>query len=167
MAQAFADQARRRLADDHRGVLTLRAQAARAGGDLGDPSAALRTLAEIRQAAEGSLGRADPDTLSIRLQEARFRMESGLIDAALADSVALAAEARTTLTPGDPLGTASDEHVALCRGLSGDARGAREGYAALARELELNLRPRHPASGIRHPASDDVAGPHRSQPVDR
>jgi hypothetical protein len=88
MAQGLADQARRRLGDGHRDVLTLRSQAAQAGGDLGDITAAVRSLAEIRREAEDRLGRADPDTLSIRLHEARFRMESGLIEAALADFVA-------------------------------------------------------------------------------
>ncbi|WP_200307872.1 tetratricopeptide repeat protein [Streptomyces adelaidensis] len=146
MAQGLADQARRRLGDGHRDVLTLRSQAAQAGGDLGDTTAAVRSLAEIRREAEDSLGRADPDTLSIRLHEARFRMESGLIDAALADFVTLAAEVRATLGAGDPLVTAADEYVALCRGLSGDAHGARDAYAAIARELERDLGPRHPAT---------------------
>lgn len=146
MAQGLADQARWRLGDGHRDILTLRSQAAQAGGDLGDTTEAVRSLAEIRREAEDSLGCADPDTLSIRLHEARFRMESGLIDAALADFVTLAAEARATLGAGDPLVTAADEYVALCRGLSGDARGARDGYASIARELERNLGPRHPAT---------------------
>lgn len=144
MAQRLADQARGRLGDGHRDVLTLRAQAAQAEGDLGGTAAALRSLGRIRREAEDSLGRRDPDTLFIRLQEARFRMESGLIDAALADFVALAAEARVTLAAGDPVVTDADDHVALCRGLSGDARGARDGYAAIALALERELGPRHP-----------------------
>ncbi|MFF4256971.1 tetratricopeptide repeat protein [Streptomyces sp. NPDC001663] len=144
MAQGLADRARRRLGDGHRDVLTLRAQAAQAEGDLGGTAAALRSLGRIRREAEGSLGRTDPDTLSIRLQEARFRMESGLIDAALADFVTLAADARATLGAGDPVVTDADDHVALCRGLSGDAHGARDGYAAIALELERDLGPSHP-----------------------
>lgn len=146
MAQGLADQARRRLGDGHRDVLTLRSQVAQAAGDLGDTTAAVRSLAEIRCEAEDSLGSVDPDTLSIRLHEARFRMESGLIDAALADFVTLAAEARATLTAGDPLVTSADAYVALCRGLSGDAQGARDAYASIARELERDLGPRHPAT---------------------
>ncbi|MEU7721822.1 tetratricopeptide repeat protein [Streptomyces tibetensis] len=40
----------------------------------------------------------------------------------------------------------AEEHVALCRGLSGDAEGAREAYAALALDLERSLGPRHPST---------------------
>ncbi|MFJ9248915.1 NB-ARC domain-containing protein [Streptomyces sp. NPDC101776] len=146
MAGALVDVARQRLGDAHRDVLTLRAQVAQAGGELGDAAAALRALGEIRRAAEERLGRVDPDTLAIRLHEARFRMESGLIDAALADFVVLAAEARAALGAGDPVVALADDHVALCRGLSGDARGAREGYAVLVGELERDLGSRHPTT---------------------
>jgi hypothetical protein len=73
-------------------------------------------------------------------------MESGLITAALADFITLAAEARAVLGVDDSLVTAAEEHVALCRGLSGDADGAREAYAALARHLERSVGPRHPST---------------------
>ncbi|MFC8342358.1 tetratricopeptide repeat protein [Streptomyces sp. NPDC057280] len=146
MAKELADRAGRRLPGGHRDLLTLWAQVAQAEGDLGNTSDAVRLLAELRSQAEDSLGQADPDTLSIRLHEARLRMESGLIVAALADFVTLAAETRSVLAADDPLVTAAQEHAALCRGLSGDAEGAREAYTVLATDLERSLGPRHPST---------------------
>ncbi|TCR26072.1 tetratricopeptide repeat protein [Streptomyces sp. BK205] len=146
MSTLLADQARRRLPGGHRDLLALRAQVAQTEGDLGHAAAAVRLLADLRREAEVGLGPVDPDTLSIRLHETRLRMESGLITAALADFVTLAAEARAVPGVDDSLVTSADEHVALCRGLSGDADGAREAYTALARDLERSLGPRHPST---------------------
>ncbi|MEV8596126.1 tetratricopeptide repeat protein [Streptomyces sp. NPDC052012] len=146
VAKQLADQARRRLPAGHRDLLTVCAQVAQAEGDLGNTAEAVRQLTDLRRKAEDGLGPADPDTLSIRLHDARWRMETGQIVAALDDFVALTAEARAVLAADAPLVTAAEEHVALCRGLSGDADGARNAYAALARDLERSLGPRHPST---------------------
>ncbi|MFC9266470.1 tetratricopeptide repeat protein [Streptomyces zhihengii] len=145
-AQALAGRAELHLRPGHRDLLVLRAQLAQAEGDLGNTADAVRLLTRLRGEAVDGLGPLDPDTLSIRLHEARWRMESGLITDALADFVHLAAEARTVLPADDPLVTAAEEHTALCRGLSGDAVGARDAYAALARVLERGPGPLHPST---------------------
>ncbi|WP_158843568.1 tetratricopeptide repeat protein [Saccharothrix deserti] len=124
-----------------RDVLDLRTQVARAIGDLGDTATALARLTDIRAAAERDLGPTDIDTLWVRLYQATFRMESGLIEIALAELTSLVAAC--DLPAAHPLLVAAEDDRALCLGLSGDLTGARDAATALVAVLREELGPRH------------------------
>lgn len=146
IASRLLDEARERLGDGHRDVLFLRSQVAHAVGDSGGHAAALASLEEIAHEARFRLGQSDVDTLTVRHFEVRYRMESGLIEPALHDFDVLIADAETVLPAVHPLLVTTRDVAALCRGLSGDAAGARDAYAALADQLSAELGPRHPAT---------------------
>ncbi|MFD1151912.1 NB-ARC domain-containing protein [Saccharothrix hoggarensis] len=124
-----------------RDVLHLRTEAARAVGDLGDTATALARLGEIRAAAERDLGPTDVDTLWARMYQVRFRMESGLIETALAELTSLVANCG--LPAAHPLRVDAEDDRTLCLGLAGDFAGARDAAIALVTVLREELGPRH------------------------
>ncbi|GHJ43841.1 tetratricopeptide repeat protein [Catellatospora sp. TT07R-123] len=148
-AQLLA-QARGHLGEQHRDVLFLRMQAARADGELGRVAESYAALTGVRQDAQRLLGADDPETLAARVHEARHRLELGAAAAALADLVRVADDVTRALGAGHPTALTVRRHVALCRGLSGDAAGARADYAALAEDLARLRGPSHLDTLITH-----------------
>jgi tetratricopeptide (TPR) repeat protein len=128
-------------ATDARDVVVLRTQVAKAIGDLGDPAAALAHFGEIRAAAERALGPTDEDALWARFHQATYRLETGLIETALAELTSLVQDC--DLPAGHPLLIAAEDDRALCMGLSGDFTGARDAANALVTVLREELGPRH------------------------
>jgi hypothetical protein len=139
MAESLIGQAR-----EDRDVLFLQAQVAAAIGDLGTPVEAMQSLAETGRAAAARLGDADVDTLRIRVLEAHYRMEAGMIEAAEADLARLVAASPLSITDLTMVDAIDD--LALCQGLAGKAAAARETSAGLVRELKRELGPRHPST---------------------
>lgn len=129
------------LATDPRDVVALRTQVARAIGDLGDAATALAHFGEIRAAAEQTLGPTDPDTLWVRLYQASYRLETGLIETALGELTSLVADC--DLPAAHPLLVAAEDDRVLCMGLSGDFTGARDAASAQFTVLRRELGPKH------------------------
>ncbi|QQQ78631.1 hypothetical protein IOD16_09340 [Saccharothrix sp. 6-C] len=128
-------------ATDPRDVVALRTQVAKAIGDLGDPATALAHFAEIRATAERDLGPTDEDALWARFHQATYRLETGLIETALAELTSLVESC--DLPAAHPLVVAAEDDRALCLGLSGDLVGARDASDALVTVLREELGPRH------------------------
>ncbi|KOX31107.1 hypothetical protein ADK67_09790 [Saccharothrix sp. NRRL B-16348] len=128
-------------ATDTRDVVVLRTQVAKAIGDLGDPATALTHFDEIRAVAERDLGPTDLDTLWARFHQASYRLETGLIETALAELTSLVEAC--DLPAAHPLLVAAEDDRALCLGLSGDTTGARDAAYDLVTVLRRELGPRH------------------------
>ncbi|MCE6999187.1 hypothetical protein LZG04_30930 [Saccharothrix sp. S26] len=128
-------------ATDPRDVVVLRTQVAKAIGDLGDPATALAHFGEIRATAERTLGPTDLDTLWARFHQATYRLETGLIETALAELTSLVESC--DLPAAHPLMVAALDDRALCLGLSGDLPAARTAAADLVAVLREELGPHH------------------------
>ncbi|PSL53910.1 NB-ARC domain-containing protein [Saccharothrix carnea] len=129
------------LATDPRDVIALRTQVAKAIGDLGDPRTALTHFTEIRATAERTLGPADEDTLWARFHQATYRLETGLIEQALAELTSLIDSC--DLPAAHPLRVVAEDDRVLCLGLSGDLTAARAAAEDLVGTLSRELGPRH------------------------
>ncbi|MEV8437755.1 hypothetical protein AB0425_10320 [Actinosynnema sp. NPDC051121] len=123
-----------------RDVVVLRTQVAKAIGDLGDAATALAHFGEIRATAERDLGPADTDALWARLHQAGYRLETGLIETALAELTSLVEDCG--LPAAHPLLVAAEDERVLCLGLSGDLVGARDAADRLVTVLREELGPR-------------------------
>ncbi|WP_155856078.1 tetratricopeptide repeat protein [Cellulomonas sp. URHD0024] len=139
-------QARSRQGDQGRDVVFLESQVARAIGDLGDPAGAYELLVPLRRRAEQLLGLDDPDTLEVRLHEARQQLEVGVVHDALRNLLSVVEAATAALGERHRLARHARRYVALCRGLSGDPAGACNGLTELADDLREQLGPHHPAT---------------------
>ncbi|MER5269130.1 tetratricopeptide repeat protein [Actinosynnema sp. NPDC002837] len=128
-------------ATDPRDVVVLRTQVAKAIGDLGDAATALAHFGEIRATAERELGPTAEDTLWARFHQASYRLETGLIETALAELTSLVESC--DLPAAHPLVVAAEDDRALCLGLSGDLAGARDAASHLVAVLREELGPRH------------------------
>ena len=128
-------------ATEPRDVIALRTQVAKAVGDLGDPRTALAHFTDIRATAERTLGPTDEDTQWARFHQANYRLETGLIEQALAELTSLIDSC--DLPAAHPLRVAAEDDRVLSLGLSGDFTAARDAADALVTTLRRELGPRH------------------------